>query len=73
MDDQKVEQSQLPCQVSSPETDFVPESLKEMPDIQQKLKEEEKINLDSCMGHLKNGVQVKSGLWPHSRKTLMRP
>lgn len=54
MDDQKVEQSQRSCQVSSPETDFVPGALKEMPGVQQKLKEEENINLGSCMGHLKN-------------------
>lgn len=53
MDDQ-VDRSQLPCQVSSPETYFEPGALKEMPGIQQKLKKEEKINLGSCMGHLKN-------------------
>lgn len=37
-----------------------------MPGIQQKLQEKEiKINLRSCTGQLKMGVQVKNGLWLH--------
>lgn len=52
MDDQKVECSQLPCLISRPETDFGPAALKDMPDIHQELKEEEKLNLGSYMGQL---------------------
>lgn len=52
LDDQKVECSHIPSLVSIPETDFGAGSLKEMPGIQQKLKEGDEINLGLCMGQL---------------------